>query len=355
MEIEPRVRAWARISPETGVLRQHSLLRHTCQQIDAILEGSGCADSDGERVGARVAKATDEHPGPPTGRHRRHRRALSAARPTTHSSENAIARRPGCQYDMAAVSRGPPAAREAMSTTAGLLIIGNEILSGKVQDANSPYLCRELRALGVEVKRISVIPDDVEAIASEVAVFAATFDIVITTGGVGPTHDDVTVEGIARGLGRPVIRHPDLERLVHRLYPGRVNDARLRLAHVPEGAQLVGQPDLVFPVVVIQNIYVFPGVPEILRQKFESIKERFRDSPFYLRKVFVTASEAAIAEHLNAVVREYPDLLLGSYPELHNPEYRVRLTLESKDPAYLDSAFNLLMRLLPASAVARVE
>ena len=242
-----------------------------------------------------------------------------------------------------------------MTMTAGILIIGNEILSGKVQDANSPYLCRELRALGVEVRRISVIPDDVNTIAEESSTFSGAYDIVFTTGGVGPTHDDVTVEGVAKGLGRRVITHPDLERVIHELYPGKVNSARLRLAKVPEGAELLGQPDLVFPVVLIKNIYIFPGVPEILIQKFNGIKERFRDAPFLLKNVFVTAGEGAIAEHLNAVLREYPALLLGSYPALNNPEYRVRLTLESKDPAYLDKALKLLVSLLPASAVARVE
>ena len=239
--------------------------------------------------------------------------------------------------------------------TAGILIIGNEILSGKVQDANSPYLCRELRDLGVEVRRVSAIPDEVDIIAAEAAAFSAAYDIVMTTGGVGPTHDDVTVEGIAKGLGRRVVIHPDLERVVKELYPGKVNSARLRLAKVPEGAELLGQPDLVFPVVLIKNIYIFPGVPEILRQKFDGIKERFRDAPFFLKKVFVTAGEGSIAEHLNAVMREYPALLLGSYPALNNPEYRVTLTLESKDPAYLDKALKLLVSLLPASSIAKVE
>ncbi|MBF8298921.1 MAG: Molybdopterin binding motif protein [candidate division NC10 bacterium] len=210
-----------------------------------------------------------------------------------------------------------------MTTTAGILIIGNEILSGKVQDANSPYLCRELRALGVEVRRISVIPDDVNTIAEESSTFSGAYDIVFTTGGVGPTHDDVTVEGIAKGLGRRVVIHPDLERVVKELYPGKVNSARLRLAKVPEGAELLGQPDLVFPVVLIKNIYIFPGVPEILAQKFNGIKERFRDAPFFLKTVFVTDGEGAIAEHLNTVIREFPELLLGSYPELNHPDYRV--------------------------------
>ena len=242
-----------------------------------------------------------------------------------------------------------------MATTAGILIIGNEILSGKIRDANSSYLCRELRALGVEIKRISVIPDDVDIIAEEAATFSTAYDIVITTGGVGPTHDDVTIEGIAKGLGRRVISHPDLERVLRQLYGGKVNRAHLRMAQVPEGAELLGQPDLVFPVVILKNIYIFPGVPEILRQKFDGIKERFRDAPFFLRKVFVTAGEGSIAELLNAVMREYPALLLGSYPELNNPQYRVTLTLESKDPAYLDKALTRLMDLLPASTIAKVE
>ncbi len=242
-----------------------------------------------------------------------------------------------------------------MTTTAGILIIGNEILSGKVQDANSPYLCRELRALGVEVKRISVIPDDVEVIAAEAAAFSTAYDIVITSGGVGPTHDDVTIEGIAKGLGQRVISHPDLEQVLKKLYGGKVNSAHLRMAQVPEGAELFGQPDLAFPVVILKNIYIFPGIPDILRQKFNGIKERFRDTPFFLKKVFVTTGESSIAEHLNIVMREFPALLLGSYPELNNPEYRVKLTLESKDPAYLDRALSRLMTLLPASSVAKVE
>ncbi len=242
-----------------------------------------------------------------------------------------------------------------MATTAGILIIGNEILSGKVQDTNSPHLCRELRALGVEIKRISVIPDDVDVIAKEAAAFSTAYDIVITTGGVGPTHDDVTIHGIAKGLGRRVISHPDLERVLQRLYGERANRVHLRMAQVPEGADLVGQPDLIFPVVIVKNIYIFPGVPEILKQKFEGIKERFRDTPFFLKRVFVTSGEGSIAEHLDAVMREYPGLLLGSYPELHNPEYKVALTLESKDPAYLEKALSRLIDLLPASAVAKVE
>ena len=113
--------------------------------------------------------------------------------------------------------------RQAMPKTAGIILIGNEILSGKIQDANAVYLCRELRALGVDVRRISVIPDEVELIAEEVVVFSREFDVVFTSGGVGPTHDDVTIEGVARALAVPVVRHPGAG--------GRCSSATTRQGH----------------------------------------------------------------------------------------------------------------------------
>jgi len=169
-----------------------------------------------------------------------------------------------------------------MAKTAGILLIGNEILSGKITDANAAYLCRELRALGVEVRRITVIPDEVELIATEVRAQSREYDVVFTSGGVGPTHDDVTIEGVARALGVPVVREPRLVQLLERYYKGRLNEARLKMAEVPEGAELTADGELVFPAVVVRNIYILPGVPEIFRQKFDALKERFRDAPFHL-------------------------------------------------------------------------
>src|SRR5215510_9600464 len=119
-----------------------------------------------------------------------------------------------------------------MAKTAGIVIIGNEILSGKVQDANAAYLLCELRLLGVDVKKVSVIPDEVEVIALEVASFSQQFEVVFTSGGVGPTHDDVTIEGIAKAFGRRVIRHPELERSLRNRYSSDLNEARLKLTEV---------------------------------------------------------------------------------------------------------------------------
>ena len=244
-----------------------------------------------------------------------------------------------------------------MAKTAGILLIGNEILSGKITDANAAYLCRELRGLGVEVRRITVIPDEVDLIAAEVRAFSAEYDVVFTSGGVGPTHDDVTIEGVARALGVPVVREPRLVSLLENYFKGRgqLNAARLKMAEVPEGAELTADGELVFPAVVVRNIYILPGVPEIFRQKFDALKERFRDQPIFLKNVFVSIGEGSLADHLNALVREYPELLCGSYPEFSNPEYKVKVTLESKDRGYLDDAVTDLLGRLPQDAVVRVD
>ena len=238
--------------------------------------------------------------------------------------------------------------------TAGIILIGNEILSGKIADLNAAYLCRELRGLGVDVRRITVIPDDVEVIGREVAEFHKTYDHVFTSGGVGPTHDDVTMEGIARGLGISVVRHPDLVARLRVVYADNLNEARLRMAEVPEGAELLAG-ELRFPAVAIRNIYILPGIPEIFREKFEAIKERFRGAPFHLRTIYVRIGEGALAAHLNGMLRTFPDLLCGSYPKLSHPEYKVRVTLESQDSDYLARAFTDLMARIPPDAVVRVE
>jgi molybdenum cofactor synthesis domain-containing protein len=242
-----------------------------------------------------------------------------------------------------------------MAKTAGILLIGNEILSGKITDANAAYLCRELRALGVEVRRITVIPDEVDLIAAEVRAFSAAYDVVFTSGGVGPTHDDVTIEGVARALDVPVIREPRLVRVLEGHFKGRLNEARLKMAEVPQGAELTADGELVFPAVVVRNIYILPGVPEIFRQKFDSLKERFRETPFHLCCVYVSMGEGTLADHLNELLAAHPELMLGSYPEFSNPEYKVKVTLESKDRGYLDAAVGRFLDRLPKEAIVRVE
>jgi FAD synthetase len=242
-----------------------------------------------------------------------------------------------------------------MAKIAGIVIIGNEVLSGKTQDTNSHFLCSQLRQLGVEVRKISTIPDDIELIGNEVAGFSKQFDFVFTTGGVGPTHDDVTIDGIAHGFGLRVVRHPEIERRMRQRLGGEVNEAILRMANVPEGAELLATDALFAPVIKIYNVFIFPGIPKILHERFDGIKEMFRDAPYLLKMVFVKYGEGVIAEHMNSLLTKYPELLLGSYPVLDIPEYKVKVTLESKDASYLDAALQTFLNSLPEGAVHRIE
>ena len=241
-----------------------------------------------------------------------------------------------------------------MSKTAGIVIIGNEVLSGKTQDINSHFFCTELRRLGVEVQKISTIQDEIELIGQEVASFSQRYDYVFTSGGVGPTHDDVTIDGIAHGFGLKVVRHPDIERRMRQRLGNQVNEARLRMANVPEGAKLLATEALFAPIVNIRNVYIFPGIPSILQERFHAIKEMFRDTPYYLKNVYVRYGEGVIAEMLNELLVKFPKLMLGSYPVLDVPEYKVKVTLESKDQSYLDQALQAFIASLPNDGVHRI-
>jgi len=239
--------------------------------------------------------------------------------------------------------------------TAGILIIGNEILSGKVADSNSPFFCRELRSLGVEVERILTIPDDVAVIGTEVRAMSRAYDFVFTSGGIGPTHDDLTIEGVAAAFGVPVVKSDSIEERLRRATGSEPNESQLKMAMIPDGATLLDSGDLWFPLVVFENVYIFPGVPELLRKKFESARERFRGIPFVLKRVFVKQRESDIAPHLNEVLELFPELLLGSYPRIGEESFHVMLTLESRDAGYVQRALDALLERIPERAIFKVE
>lgn len=239
--------------------------------------------------------------------------------------------------------------------TAAILVIGNEVLSGKVVDTNSPYLCRELRQLGVDVERILTIPDDIEGIAREVRALSAGYDLVFTSGGIGPTHDDMTMDGVALAFGVPLERNQSMIDRVERHQSKPANASQVKMAMIPQGAQLVDAGDLWFPVVIVKNVHIFPGIPELLRKKFESVRERFHGVPVLLKNVFVKRRESEIAHSLNELVAEFPALMLGSYPKIGEEMFHVLLTLESRDAGYLQRALDALLARLPADAIYKVE
>lgn len=243
-----------------------------------------------------------------------------------------------------------------MSTrNAAILLIGNEILSGKVEDANARYAIGQLHTLGVLLQRVVVVPDDIDDIADTVRELAARYDYVLTSGGVGPTHDDLTMQGVARAFGTRVIRNPELQRRLTEFYGPKLQERALRMADVPETAELIEADHKSWPVVCLRNVYVLPGIPEIFRRKFDSIKARFRSEPFCLRQVYVSLEESQIAAALDDVVMAHPTVQIGSYPRLDAPDYRVMITLESKSSAAVGMSLDALLKRLPQGCLVRVE
>ncbi|MES1157993.1 MAG: competence/damage-inducible protein A [Haliangium ochraceum] len=230
---------------------------------------------------------------------------------------------------------------DAKPPTAAVLLIGDEILSGKVEEENARYLVRELRALGVSVKRIEVVPDELDEIAATARVLSARFDLVFSSGGVGPTHDDVTLPGMAAAFGRPLVRHAELERLLTAAFGDHLHPRDLRMADVPAGSRLEYGPEndgTTWPVVVVENVWILPGVPTIFRRKFEAIRELFRARPIYSRAVYSRQSEGPIADAMDAVVAAFPSVAVGSYPHVDARDYKVKITLDGRDRADVDAA-----------------
>ncbi len=226
------------------------------------------------------------------------------------------------------------------------VIIGDEILSGKFADENGPYLVRRLRELGADLVRLATIGDRVDDIAEEVRRCAASCDAVITTGGVGPTHDDRTLEGVARAFDLPLEQHPELVALLES-FGLELNAAALRMATVPAGAELLAGSDRDYPVLRVRNTYVFPGVPRLMQRKFERVAHHFSGRPVHVARVHTRARETAIAAQLGEVQRAFPDVAIGSYPRHGDGGYRVIVTLEGRDPERLALAREAVRRRLP--------
>jgi len=242
--------------------------------------------------------------------------------------------------------------------TAAVLVIGSEVLSAKIRDENGPWLARRLRDLGVDLRSISIVHDRMDDIVEAVNRERRRVDWLFTSGGVGPTHDDLTLAGVARALGRPLLRSVELEaalRAMHRRHYG--NDdlplAALRMADVPQLTRLLG--DATFPTLVVENVVMLPGVPEFLRFQFDRVAGMLAASPFLLVSVYVGIGEDRLAPLLDRVALDHPAVEIGSYPRFDAADYRVRITFESKDAARVEAAVRALLDLLPAETVVRTE
>ena len=239
--------------------------------------------------------------------------------------------------------------------TAAIIIIGNEILTGKTADENARYLIGELHSLGVALRRIVVIPDDADEIAATVRECRAKYDFVFTSGGVGPTHDDVTIAGVAQAFDRPVMRHPEMAAIVSDYFGAGIDESRMRLADAPAGSELIYAATARWPILATGNVYVLPGVPEIFRHKFAAIRERFRAAPFHTAAVYTREDEFDLASRLRQVAAMHPAVAVGSYPNFERGDYRVKITIEANEAEAVARAKSFLIALLDPFLVVRSE
>jgi molybdenum cofactor synthesis domain-containing protein len=239
---------------------------------------------------------------------------------------------------------------------ASALLIGNELLSGKVHESNLLELARTLRAVGVSLRRVVMVPDEPELIGREVRDQSQTFDVVFTSGGVGPTHDDVTIESIAHAFGVPAKIDPTMERLLRNAYGDRTTEGHLRMALVPDGAVLATTPEILWPTVVFKNIWILPGVPEIFRMKLAVVRAWVQGpEKFVSRAVFTKMDEADLKPLLDDVVREHPDVDVGSYPKWFDATYKTKITFDSRSGERVEAAVERFLASLPKGEPQRVE
>jgi molybdenum cofactor synthesis domain-containing protein len=232
--------------------------------------------------------------------------------------------------------------------TACILIIGNEILSGRVQDANVAFLAKELNEVGVRLKEVRVIPDESNTIVVTVNEVRRAFDYVFTTGGIGPTHDDITAQCIAEAFAVKLILHPEAKRLLEGHYPpGAVNEARMRMAYVPDGAVLLPNPISRAPGFQMGNVYVMAGVPQIMQATFNELRHRLKGGAKMLsRSVSCSLGEGVLAKGLGELQTRYDDLEIGSYPYFRRADFGVTLVIRGTDRARLLAATEELKALI---------
>jgi molybdenum cofactor synthesis domain-containing protein len=233
------------------------------------------------------------------------------------------------------------------TVTAALVIIGNEILSGRTQDANLAFLGRELNEAGIQLREVRVVPDDEAEIVAAVNACRARYDQVFTTGGIGPTHDDITSACVAKAVGRPLIRHPEAERRLRAYYPPeKLNEARLKMAETPEGAELIDNPVSVAPGFRVENVYVLPGVPSILQAMFAGLKPRLKGGAVvHSRTLTVFCPEGEIAAPLSRIQADHPGLEIGSYPFMRQDRFGTSLVFRGTDQAEIGRAVEALLEV----------
>ena len=243
------------------------------------------------------------------------------------------------------------------TVTACLLIIGNEILSGRTKDANLAFLGEQLNEIGVRLMEARVVPDIEAVIVDTLNEVRGKFDYVFTTGGIGPTHDDITSACVAKAFGVEWSLHPEAHALLKAHYAeGELNEARLRMAHTPEGASLIENPISKAPGFQIENVFVMAGIPRVMQAMFESLKSRLTGgAPVRSVTLAVSLPEGAVAKGLGEAQDEFPDVEMGSYPYRTGDRFGVRLVLRSPEEQRLEAAVEAVAAMIRALGDAPVR
>jgi molybdenum cofactor synthesis domain-containing protein len=238
--------------------------------------------------------------------------------------------------------------------TAAMLVIGDEILSGRTRDANMHHLARELSGRGIALREARVVPDDHAGIVAAVRALSADHDHLFTSGGIGPTHDDVTADAVAAAMGATIDVRADARALLEAHYArtgGRLNAARLRMARIPGGATLIDNPVSAAPGFTLGNVHVMAGVPEIFEAMLASVLPRLTGgAPLLSQALRIQRAEGEIAGPLGELAAAYPDLSFGSYPFQKDGAMGAQVVIRGTDAARIDAAMERLTALFPGAA-----
>lgn len=230
--------------------------------------------------------------------------------------------------------------------TAAMLVIGDEILSGRTRDSNMHHLANELTKHGIDLKEARMVSDEAAAITDAVRALSAAHDHVFTSGGIGPTHDDITADCIAAAFDTPIDVRDDARAILQAHYDRsgqELNDARLRMARIPDGAVLIDNPISSAPGFTLENVHVMAGVPTIFQTMVASVLPTLTGgAPLLSQSLRVERGEGDIAAPLTALAEAYPDLSFGSYPFSHNGIYGTNIVVRGQDGAQLDQAMKAL-------------
>jgi molybdenum cofactor synthesis domain-containing protein len=239
------------------------------------------------------------------------------------------------------------------SITAALLVIGDEILSGRTKDKNIGYIAEYLTNIGIDLKQVRVVPDEMDEIIAALNALRARYTYVFTTGGIGPTHDDITADAVAAALGLELYEDQRIINLMlERLKPEDLNEARRRMARIPRGAEHVANPISKVPGFKIENVIVMAGVPSIMQAMLDDVAPRLATGARMMMETIEATGipEGTYATPLSEIAKAHPNVIIGSYPQFHEGRFRNQIVVRSKEGAALQAALAAVDEMLKSLA-----